>query len=94
MNSSLCIMPNFHFNILIVDFTFNLVQNVLLWLPHSVTFVSHLLEPRIATIIMALAVALSSLHSSPTAVVANVTLTRSLVLPTRPPELDSGRQCT
>ena len=58
------------------DIPFNLVQmNVLLCLQHLATSVSHLLEPRIATMPMVAMVALSKLHLFPTAAAASVTLT-------------------
>ena len=57
-----------------------------------VTFVSHLLEPRIATMTMMATVELSRLLSFPNAAVVDVTLTQSLVLPTRSLDPDTGRQ--
>ena len=66
---------------------------VLLFLQHLAIFVPHLLELNIAIMTIEM-VALSSLYLFPNAAVVAVTLTQSLVLPTRSLDPDSGSQCT
>ena len=70
-------------NILLIysDFTFNLLQNVLLSLQHLASFVSHLLEPCIATMTLTIAAAVIVLRTS-----------RFPVSLTQPLGLDSGSQ--
>ena len=63
---------------------------VLRCLQHLATFVSHLLEPRIATMTMIATVALGSLHLSPTAAAIVLRVLHSHVSQTQPLEPDSG----
>ena len=77
---------------MIIIFHFQSQPNALLRPPPSVTYVSHLLGPRTATM-MGVREAPKSLHWSSTAAVGGVTST-GLVLLTRSLDLDSGDQPT
>ena len=77
---------------MIIIFHFQYQFNALLWPPPPVTYVSHLLGPRTATM-MGVREAPKSLHWSSTAAVVGATLT-GLVHPTRSLDLDSGNPYT
>ena len=77
---------------MIIIFHFQSQPNALLRPPPSDTYVSHLLGPQIATM-MVVREAQKSLHWSSPAAVVGVTLT-GLVLLTRSLDLDSGNQPT
>ena len=78
---------------MIIIFHFQSQLNALLLPPPPVTYVSHLLGPRIATM-MVVREAPKSLQWSSTAAVVVVTLTELVLLPTRSLDLDSGNKPT
>ena len=78
---------------MIIIFHFQSQPNALLRPPPSVTYVSHLLGPRLATM-MVVREAQKSLLWCSTAAVVGVKLLTELVLPTRSLDLDSGKEPT